>query len=192
MTFFRDEYHRRLEGDWTDIRFHLPYLHETTLSYKEPAVLELGVRTANSTVTFLSAMEEAGGRLVSCDISDPEVDGKLMTRLLDSGRWEFARCDSLDLGTSGIAFDVIFIDTDHALYQTYAELRKFWSWLKPGGKMLLHDTEWGHIGIYESLHMHGKDDSYGPVAWALDEFCRAAGITWTNHPGSYGLGEICR
>jgi cephalosporin hydroxylase len=113
-----------------------------------------------------------------------------MEEIIESKRWLFAKCNSLNL-QAGKPYDLIFIDSSHLLYHTLLELRKFTPWVKPGGRILLHDTEWTTVGVPEGEYMRGVNCGYGPVAWALDEFCRESDHTWFSHPGSFGLGEIC-
>jgi hypothetical protein len=76
--------------------------------------------------------------------------------------------------------DVLFIDTSHHYEHTLAELRTYAPRVKPGGVILLHDTEVINAGL---------DDPY-PVTRALNAYCAAAGLTWENRQGCYGLGVL--
>jgi predicted O-methyltransferase YrrM len=187
----RDEYIRRLRGEFTDIRFHLPYLYEVASSYDKVQVLELGVRDCNSTSAFLAAAEGADGSVRSVDIKEPKITEKLFAEWISSDRWAFIMANSIHLGIEpGTKYDVIFLDTSHHLYSTMHELRKYIDLVKPGGRLLLHDTEWVALDVPDSGHMLGEVHGWGPVAWALDWFCKERNMQWINHPGSYGLGEI--
>jgi hypothetical protein len=186
------DYVNRLQGPDTDIRFHLPYLFKTALRYPDMQVLELGVRDCNSTTAFLAAAEAVGGVVFSVDLVLPEAPDDILARWAASKKWEFLKAHSLSV-TSKSPFDLIFLDTSHDLYETMAELRKFWQMLKPGGRLLCHDTEWVGLDDPSAKYMVGKDHGWGPVAWALDWFCREHGeenLSWINHPGSFGLGEL--
>lgn len=189
MTYL-DDYHKLLSGKWTDIRFHLPYLRKVARSYDAPDILECGVRSGNSTITFMSVIEEKGGSLISCDINSPDIEPEYMAQLL-ADNWVFYQGSDLGLEFEPGSYDIIFLDSSHHLYHTLQELRKFKPALKPGGRFLMHDTEWGGMDTPGAEHMHGENWGRGPVAWALDEFCKEQGLMWVGHPGSYGLGEIC-
>ena len=63
------EYRRRCDTD-SDIREYLPLLHGYARLYPGVKVLEVGVRSGNSTVAFLAAALFAGGHVWSVDIED--------------------------------------------------------------------------------------------------------------------------
>jgi hypothetical protein len=190
-TMYMD-YVDRLRGPWTDIRFHLPYLFETALNYPDMQVLEVGTRDCNSTCAFLAAAEAVGGIVHSVDINDPDIPDAVAGRWTESKRWEFKKANDLSI-TATVQFDIVFVDTSHELYHTMSELRKFFPMIRPGGRMLLHDTEWVGMDSPSAQYMRGDGKGWGPVAWALDWFCdydHQGKIRWINHPGSFGLGEI--
>ena len=58
MTFL-EEYQRRL-GEWSDVQYCMPWMLDTATGYEEVRVLELGVRSGNSTSAFLAAAETRG------------------------------------------------------------------------------------------------------------------------------------
>ena len=172
MSFF-GEYEEHRDGPDTDIRDHLPYLHATARKYQRPRILELGTRTGESTRAFLAAAEIANGHVWSVDIEPPQVPGHWW----ESSRWTFVLGDDMAvILPQPVKVDVLFIDTSHDYGATIAERYKFVPRVHPGGRVLLHDTEW-------------KAPDY-PVALALDLYCAETGRTWRNHPGSFGLGEI--
>ena len=190
-TLFMD-YLDRLQGPWTDIRFHLPYLFETALQYPDMQILEAGTRDGNSTCAFLAAAEAVGGIVHSVDLNAPEIPDAVAGRWVASKHWEFKQVHDLSIQSS-VQFDIVFIDTSHELYHTMHELRKFLPMVRPGGRVLLHDTEWAGMDSPSAQYMHGNGKGWGPVAWALDWFCdheHEKRIQWVNHPGSFGLGEI--
>jgi predicted O-methyltransferase YrrM len=161
----------------SDIWEHLPFLRDTTLGYPAPRVVELGVRTGNSTAAFLAAIEERGaGHVWSVDITTPRVP----PWWLGSPWWTLRVGDDRDpairdavAGDCGAA-DIVFIDSSHEYGHTLAELESWFPLLRPGGVALLHDTEWS-----------GRD-----VARALDAFCGERNLTWVNRPGCNGMGVI--
>lgn len=168
MTF-GDEYRERL-AVWSDVQYCMPRLHDAACSRPGTRVLELGVREGYSTSAFLAAAEACGGHVWSADIDAPRVPAHWAA----SGLWTFTRADDLTLTWPVNMFDVLFIDTSHTYEHTLAELCRFVPVVKPGGTVFMHDTIWGDRGVAGALHV----------------FCAETGLTWTEHGGQYGLGEI--
>jgi cephalosporin hydroxylase len=174
-------------GAYSDIQDCLEFLYRTAVAYPQVAVLELGVRSGNSTAAFLAAAEEAGGHVWSVDIAEPQVPDRWRT----SGYWSLTVADDLTAapGASQTAVpdfaDVLFVDTSHAYEQTLAELRRFVPLVSPGGTVLLHDTR------LETVEGAGPQPPF-PVARALDLFCAETGRSWLDRDAQYGLGEILR
>lgn len=182
MTFDIAEYEARLET-WSDIGGHMPFLRSTTASYGKPVVIELGVRSGQSTSAFLAAITEHGGQLWSIDVDAPQVPAHWH----DLPCWHFLQAD--DVGQQARDWlpqvcNVLFIDTSHEFRHTVTELFLHVPRVRDGGIVLLHDTEWAPDGD-EQLAEPG-----GPVAEALDAYCDGTGLRWENRPGSYGLGII--
>lgn len=168
---------------WSDIVDWLPTLYETVLQYKNPTILELGVRSGNSTAAFLAAADEVDGVVWSVDIHPPNVP----TWWLDTTRWKLRVDDDLNpalMVDLPAEVDVLFIDTSHHYEQTLAELRAYVPRVKPGGVVLMHDVELempdGYVG-----------DPY-PVRRAIEDYCTDAGIKYELRSGCYGLGVIQR
>ena len=157
----------------SDIALHLPFLYD---SAQGSTVIELGVRTGNSTAAFLAA----GAEVWSADTGDPSVPAEWR----ENPRWHFLLGDDLSpeiLAGLPAAADIVFIDTAHTYDHTLAELRAYAP--RAGRLVLLHDTQWVPGGI-------DGGTPTGEVARALDGYCVEAGLSWENRPGSYGLGVI--
>ncbi len=177
MTLLQEEYQRRLTVP-SDIVQHLPGLHNEVLIRSKPVVVELGVRTGNSTVALLAAVEKSGGKMYSVDFRTPKLPGCV----LQHKQWHFIEGDDLAVRRKVPSeIDVLFIDTSHEMIHTLAELVLFVPRVKCGGVVLLHDTELEDV----------KDCPYKfPVAKALDDYCSMRGLTWTNTTGCFGLGRL--
>jgi hypothetical protein len=171
-----DDYLARLEP-WSDIQDCLVRLHEWAARIPRVAVLELGVRSGNSTAAFLAAAERADGHVWSVDIDTPGVPAQWH----DCGRWTFTLGDDMIVTTPPGPFDILFIDSSHRCSHTLAELRKFVPLVRPGGRVLAHDTRLEHVD--------GEPAAF-PVAKALGVFCQETGLSWADHDAQYGLGEI--
>lgn len=171
------DYRERL-ALWSDVQDHLPYLHKTAARVKGVRVLELGVRGGFSTSAFLAAAVKRGGHIWSVDIAEPGVPAHWHK----GPWWTFTQADSLVYEPPG-QVDVLFLDTSHDYGQTLAELERFVPHVVPGGRVLLHDTKL-------KVPFEAPPQEPFPVARALAAFCDARGITWKEHGGVYGLGEI--
>jgi predicted O-methyltransferase YrrM len=166
---------------WSDIQDWIPTLHDTAARYPGAVVLELGVRSGNSTSAFLLAVDEVRGHLWSADVNTPGVPGWW---------WSYPRwtCRIGDDCNPAVAVDlpaevdVLFIDTSHHYEHTLNELRLYVPRVKSGGVVLMHDTELEQPDGYAGGPF--------PVARALDAYCAEAGLRWENRAGCYGLGVI--
>ena len=137
-------------------------------------IIELGVRGGNSTSAFLAGIERSGGELWSVDIEEPEVPAHWR----DLTRWHLLVAD--DQSQEAVAFcpdnvDVLFIDTSHFYEHTLTELRLYVGKVKPGGVVLLHDTD---------------KREWPDVSRALNDYCGSTGLDWYEHPFWHGLGVI--
>lgn len=161
---------------WSDIVGHLPFLHDTVIGLDAQVVVELGVRSGNSTAALLAAVERTGGHLWSVDIDAPNLP-------FDSDSWTVIVGDDLAVADQlPETIDVLFIDTSHTYPHTLAELRLYGP---RASVILLHDTD--------LEHPDGAPPAPAfPVASAIDTWCAETGCSWENRPGSYGLGVIDR
>ena len=180
MSFWL-EFERRC-GEQSDIQDHLPILFNEA-NRDMVTVLELGVRSGNSTAAFLAAAEKNGGHVWSVDISRPRVPQEWFS----SDIWTFIEGDDLEVADlMPDVVDVLFIDTSHAYRQTLAELELYAPLVRRGGKIILHDTELQHPEAAEA------GDPPFPVAVAVREWAEkqdaAPMIEWVS--GCYGLAVI--
>lgn len=175
------EYQRRA-AQFHDITEQMPLLYGTAC---QPAVrvIELGVRSGNSTSAFLAAARDWGGHVWSVDIAAPSVPDYWH----DLSFWHLLVAD--DLSPEALAFcpdeaDILFVDTSHYYEQTLTELRVYAPKVRPGGLILLHDTK-----ASDTCFSHGWPE----VAQALGTWTSDTGISWRDIPGSAnspGLGVI--
>lgn len=173
-----DEYEMRLALP-SDIQQHLPQLYNETAARPGALVIELGVRSGNSTAAFLAAVTEHSGHVFSCDIHRPRVpwDGHEQWTFHEGD--DLVLCDELPDG-----IDVLFIDTSHFYDQTCAELELYVPKVKPGGVVLLHDTE--------LKYPEGRpwNDPPFPVRAAVDLYCFEHQLSAEFVTGCNGLGVI--
>ena len=164
------------------------FLRDTAASYREPVIIELGVRAGMSTSCFLAAAEETGGQVWSADIAPAQVP----PHWHGLACWHFLQADDVSpecLEWMPAACDVVFIDTSHQYGHTLAELGAYVPRVRPGGVILLHDTEWEQTGDSPDL-CRQLDAPGGTVTAALDEWAARTGMAWENRHGCYGIGII--
>jgi predicted O-methyltransferase YrrM len=176
---FHDEHQQRC-SEWSDIYEHLPRLFAETCRYEAPQVVELGVRSGNSTCAFLAAVETVGGHVWSVDPERAHVP----PHWFDSDLWTFVQADDLKVVDEAPVCDVLFIDTTHGYQQTWNELLNYAGKVRPGGVILLHDTE------LERPELSPHDDPF-PVRRATEEFLTyypVGDVEWVS--GCNGLAVI--
>ena len=164
-------------------------------------IVELGVRTGNSTSAFLAALEvHRSGNLWSIDIADPQVPDEWF----ELPYWSFLKADALSpeaMDWAPKTIDVLFIDLDpHSYEQTFAALSMWAPRVAPGGVILLHDTEYPQVDNRGSdapvaAELPPIDSKWTPrdewpVSRAVDHYCRLKGLEWRNKSGCFGLGIV--
>lgn len=172
-----DEYAKRC-AEPSDIVDHLPRFVQMVVTRDAKHVVELGTRSGVSTIAWLYGLEQTGGRLTSVDLEPAPPIG-------DWPHWKHLVGDDLNPAViSSIApADIVFIDTSHEFNHTLNELRSYRFVVKPGGLIVLHDTELEHPIGAPPLPAF-------PVRRAIERFCAEEGYGYTLVPGCWGLGII--
>ncbi len=179
MEFYND-YQRRCNANG-DIHQHLPTLFDYA-SQPDVSIIELGVRDGDSTTAFLAGIEIGGGTLWSCDTVAPKF---LKAYQEACPQWTFEWGDDLDRAPHApTKVDVLFIDTSHTYQHTKAELEIYGPKVKPGGVILLHDTE------LRSPVDSPPDDPPFPVLEAAKEYAKDRKWKLELIKGCHGLGII--
>lgn len=160
----------------SDISLHLIRLYELTADIHSPdkVVVELGVRSGESTTALLAAVNDTGGRLISVDITECRQTRR---RLKGEPNWVFFHGDDMELIKKWRkTIDHLFIDTSHTFDHTLVELREWGRWVKDYGIISLHDT---------------NAPNYPGVMRAVEKYLEEnPNFTFTNYPESFGLGVI--
>jgi len=166
----------RAVTDPSDINEHLYTFVELVEQLDAKTVIELGTRSGVSTIAWLYALEDRG-ELYSVDI-DP------CPELGDYPHWTFLQGDdcSVEVYDALPTADIVFIDTSHEYQHTLRELALYRWLVRPGGKIVLHDTE---LAYPENVA-----GAAFPVKRAITHFCAREGLTWENRPNCWGLGII--
>jgi cephalosporin hydroxylase len=162
----------------SDIHEHLHVFVEMCKKLDAKTVIELGTRGGVSTIAWLYGLAQTDGRLYSIDI-DPAPE-------LPYDHWTFIQSDDLDQNIYKRlpVADVVFIDTSHMYAHTLAELNLYKWKVRPGGKIVLHDTELARPEGWT------RQQPVYPVKTAVAEFCAEEGWHAKFLPNCYGLGII--
>jgi predicted O-methyltransferase YrrM len=170
------EYRQRCRAP-SDIREHLPVFVRLCEKVGARKVIELGTRSGVSTVGWLYGLRDQG-HLWSVDLDAGPP--------LDWPHWTFVRGDDLDpavVGQLPSDADIVFVDTSHDYQHTRAELNVYATKVRPGGRLVLHDTELRQpAGV-------GPQPPY-PVKRAVTEFCADEALAVEFLPNSFGLAMI--
>jgi cephalosporin hydroxylase len=170
--------YERVCNEPSDIVAHLPRFVEMVRRCNARHVIELGTRSGVSTIAWLYGLETTGGRLTSVDIdARPDIG--------DWPHWTFVQGDDLDPAVVAVLddADIVFIDTSHLFEQTLSELNVYRHLVRPGGLMVLHDTMLSRPEGAPLLPRY-------PVRTAIEAFCAAEGLRWSEVPQCWGLGVI--
>lgn len=176
----------------SDIVDHLQFMRDTVIRYQDAVVIEMGVRSGNSTSALLSGAVLVNGSLWSVDISPPQVPPDWHS----IPAWHFMQGDSVSgevLAWMPEKADVVFMDTSHTFDQQLAELRAYMPRIRPGGIVMIHDTQCLPGDDFATDYFIPQAEPTGPVSDAIDAYCEESGLTWYNRhsePGLYGMGVI--
>lgn len=174
-----EQRYRELCATPSDIYLHLPRMVELVRKLNAQHVIELGTRTGVSTIAWLYALEQTGGRLTSVDVDAQPPIGEW-------AHWQFIQGDDCEqtVFTQLDPADIVFIDTSHAYLHTVRELNLYRWLVNPGGVIICHDTELMYPGDAP------PSDPRFPVRRAIEDFTTQNGYHWENISGCWGLGVI--
>jgi len=164
----------------TDINQHLVPLYNMVLEMKAKTVIELGVRSGESTVALLEGVHQTEGHLWSVDV-DPCLMTQEMVKVYGMlPRWRFVQGDDIEFAAKwdkAVPVDIVFVDTSHQYEHTKKEIVAFEPLVRPGGRLIFHDT---------TTHAHGVLD---PINEFLKEHPNYA---FRNYPHNSGLGVVLK
>ena len=155
-----------------DIREHLPTFTSLVEEMNAQLVIELGTGSGIATSAWLRGLHKTGGKLWSVDILHDTHAEQLLGI---SPNWTYEVGHSLELAhRAPYNADILFIDSGHTYDLTISELDIYTPHVRPGGVILLHDTETAHA----------------EVTPALNDWCDRTDREWTNDRACYGLGRV--
>ena len=171
-----DEY-ARVCSTPSDIVDHLPRFVDMVEELDAKHVIELGTRSGVSTIAWLFALE-GRGRLTSVDLDPAPPIGVYP-------HWTFVQGDDLSMRVLERLkpADIVFIDTSHLYDQTIVELNTYLDLVRPGGRIVLHDTQLRRPEGSPARPLF-------PVRTAIKEFVAKHKLEWFEYLDCFGLGVI--
>ena len=144
--------------EWEGDTYQL-VLYTLALGVQAQVVYEWGV--GYSTLALLRAVQRTGGKVISCDITEEKAQLVKDNAPDALDQWEFHHLSSEELyAIATEQAEFIYIDGCHVYGCVLWEVERFWSLLKVGGMMVLHDTrDWpdGPGRIFQQLQKGGLE-----------------------------------
>ena len=139
----RPEYYQhlleRVKWGGADSDRHLLTCFSIGLQIQAKRILELGVRTGNTTLPFLCAARETGGMVHSVDLDPTTFQCPNDLRVY----WKFHQMDAIAWLTQArdteAQYDLVYIDDWHAYAHVAQELSIIADMVTPSSVILLHD-----------------------------------------------------
>lgn len=165
---------------------HLLTVFALAVSIKAKKILELGVRTGNTTLPFLLAAKETGGMVHSVDLEPTVFSCPSELKIY----WNFYQSDAIQWlqDRSDAKYDLVYIDDWHAYPHVKKELELIDSMVSPSGLVLLHDLMYSN----SQPHYHSERNASDPQ-WAEGGPYRAVAELdpnkweWATVPVNHGM-----
>ncbi len=158
----------------TDINDHLLTLYRESLSVKPSLIVELGVRSGESTFVFERVAKRFNATLVSVDIED-------CSKISNYEKWFFVQSDDIEFAKGfevwckerGIKpeIDILFIDTSHLYHHTKEEIEHWFPFLSDKAKVFFHDTNISFLFKRRDGSLQNGWNNFRGVIKAIEEFC---------------------
>lgn len=160
-------------GD-TGMSLHYGFLYSCVVGLESKNVFEFG--SGFSTHVILHALEETGGILTSCDVTNYSDNPNITDFTKKSDRWSFYHGNSNEMFEDDIEFeqyDLILHDGSHVGEEVLVDLNNIYPYLKNDGILITHDTR--HQTLGEGMKN------------AVEEFAKDKDLEMCTLPYGYGL-----
>ena len=160
----------------TGFSLHYPFLYSCVLGLESKNVFEFG--SGYSTHVILNALEETGGILTSCDVTDYSVNPSITEFSKNSNRWNFYHGNSTEIfnDIELEQYDLILHDGSHVGEEVLVDLNNIYPYLKHDGILITHDTRHHTLGAGMSK--------------AVNDFVQDKDVEYATLPYGYGLTFI--
>ena len=160
-------------GD-TGMSLHYGFLYSCVVGLESKNVFEFG--SGFSTHVILHALEETGGILTSCDVTNYSDNPNITDFTKKSDRWSFYHGNSNEMFEDDIEFeqyDLILHDGSHVGEEVLVDLNIIYPYLKHDCILITHDTR--HQTLGEGMKN------------AVEEFAKDKDLEMCTLPYGYGL-----
>jgi cephalosporin hydroxylase len=155
----------------TDISDHLIAMFVEALAVQPRLIVELGVRSGESTFALERVARLCNSTFVSVDVEQPTFSTPPSW-----SNWTFVKGDDIEFARSLPAWcasrgvrpeiDILLIDTNHVYSHTVKEIAAWFPLLSPKAKVFFHDTNM-------RIFYHRQDSSLG-IGWQRNRGVMAA------------------
>lgn len=165
---------------------HVLTLFSIALGMRSKRILELGVRTGNTTLPFLMAAEQTGGMVHSVDLEPTSF------RCPDDLRvyWRFYQSDAIKWleDNQHQQYDIVYIDDWHSYPHVKRELEFVQHMITPSSVILLHDLMYSgaHPRYHSEINTTDPQWAEGGPYRAVAELDSAV-WEWSTIPVNHGL-----
>lgn len=125
----------------TDISSHLDTLYLKALEMNPKRIVELGVRSGESSRMFSYVAQETNCEVFGLDIDTCDYSFVHNGKFFQGDDCKFANYYPIIYGTKNI--DILFIDTSHYYDHTVQEIRSWFPHLSDKSLVIFHDTNLG-------------------------------------------------
>lgn len=159
----------------TDMSSHLETLFIESLAVKPELIVELGIRTGESTFVLERVAKLCRSKLVSVDAED-------CSHISSYKEWLFIQKDDIEFAKEfenwckinriEPKIDILFIDTSHLFEHTFQEIKFWFPFLSNRSKVFFHDTNLKKIYLRKDGSMgttHGFYNERGVIR-ALEKY----------------------
>lgn len=146
---------------------HQLFLFNLTREIEAQEVLEIGLGMANSTLAFLLALRETGGRLTSVEVTPLSEAIACIEAAGLRGHWRLVQGASQDVRGQfppDLHLDILFIDGNHSYNQCKLDYKLYAPLVREGGYIIFHDsaTIAGVIKLTNELKRRGVECMHFP------------------------------
>lgn len=176
MMNILEQIKRKEELSDTGMSLHYAFLYSCVRGLESKNVFEFG--SGYSTHVILNALEETGGILTSCDVTNYTDNPNLTSYTKSSNRWNFYHGNSTEIfgDIEFQQYDLILHDGSHVGEEVLVDLNNIYPYLKHDGILITHDTR--HHSLGEGMTK------------AVEEFVKDKNVEYCTLPYGYGLTFI--
>lgn len=178
-----------------DLGSNTTVLYNKVKPFKNAIIVELGVRNGISSSIFLEDSEINNNKVYGVDLGIcPNTGARfpISPIVSEHKNFTFIQSESIEAGTkwNNGPIDFLFVDTLHIKEQVLGELKAWFPFVKEGGVVGFHDTNWGegHYEYFKNKTWYGRPDDAIKEYFNVDSLnIENEFVKVENYPDSYGM-----